>query len=129
MPSRAGSLPQWKAFLLWERACSRSFEVNSFLAAMHHHQQLRLRLAYRADPVRFLRVEVQRIATTEQHSLVHKIHLHLPFVDKQELFPKVLLEGSVGELGRRVNDERQQAAFADLTGQYRVAWIVVAGTQ
>ena len=32
-----------------------------FFGAVHHHQQLRLHLAHRADPVGLLRIEVQRI--------------------------------------------------------------------
>ena len=32
-----------------------------FFGAVHHHQQLRLHLAHRADPVGLLCIEVQRI--------------------------------------------------------------------
>ncbi|MNS82092.1 hypothetical protein D3C72_1158270 [compost metagenome] len=72
---------------------------------------------------------MQRIAATQQHTFADEIHFHLPFVDEQKLFAQMFLEGFVGELGRRIDDERQQAALANLMGQHRVTRIVVAGAQ
>ena len=72
---------------------------------------------------------MQRITAVEQHPLADEIDLHLPFVDKQKLLAQVFLEGLVGKFRRRISDERQQAAFTHLVGQYRVPLIVLAGAQ
>lgn len=70
--------------------------------------------------MRRLGIEMQGVALLQQHPLTHEIHFHLACVNKQELFALVFLERGVAELGRRLNQKRQQAALANLTGEGRV---------
>ncbi|MCY1435679.1 hypothetical protein D9M71_517830 [compost metagenome] len=41
-------------------------------------------------------------------------------MNKQKLLAQVLLEGRVAEISGRADDERQQAAAADMVGQHRI---------
>ncbi|MNV77203.1 hypothetical protein D3C71_1706030 [compost metagenome] len=64
---------------------------------------------------------MQGIALLQQHPLVHEVHLHLAGVDEQKFLALVLLERRVAELGRRLDQERQQAALPHLAGQRGVS--------